>query len=98
MDAAQKHADCRLPELQGQREDTWSSLYRFFERGDGNTVLNRGITAKTLKIACNWSSWARPERAVFLAQIGFPGWKDQVHKAALKRVREATKLISQKRM
>ena len=22
MDAAQKHADCRLPELQGQREDT----------------------------------------------------------------------------
>src|SRR6266404_2908695 len=30
MDAAQKHADCRLPELQGQREDTWSSLYRFF--------------------------------------------------------------------
>jgi death-on-curing protein len=38
---------------------------------------------------------ARPERAVFLAQIGFPGWKDQVHKAALKRVREATNLTSQ---
>jgi hypothetical protein len=38
---------------------------------------------------------ARPERAIFLAQIGFPGWKDQVHKAALKRVREATNLISQ---
>jgi hypothetical protein len=32
MDAAQKHADCRLPELQGQREDTWSSLYRFFRK------------------------------------------------------------------
>jgi hypothetical protein len=28
--AAQKHADSRLPELQGQREDTWSPLYRFF--------------------------------------------------------------------
>jgi len=38
---------------------------------------------------------ARPERAIFLAQIGFPGWKDQVHKAALKRVREATNLTSQ---
>jgi hypothetical protein len=30
MDAAQKHADGRLPKLRGQREDTWSSLYRFF--------------------------------------------------------------------
>jgi hypothetical protein len=30
MDAAQKHADCRLPELRCRREDTWSSLYRFF--------------------------------------------------------------------
>ncbi len=38
---------------------------------------------------------AKPERAIFLAQIGFPGWKDQVHKAALKRVREATNLTSQ---
>jgi hypothetical protein len=28
--AAQKHADSRLPELWGQREDTWSPLYRFF--------------------------------------------------------------------
>jgi hypothetical protein len=30
MDAAQKHADGRLPEHRGQREDTWSSLYCFF--------------------------------------------------------------------
>jgi len=30
MDAAQKHAESRLPEVRGQREDTWSSLYRFF--------------------------------------------------------------------
>jgi hypothetical protein len=30
MDAAQKHADGSVPEIQGQREDTWSSLYRFF--------------------------------------------------------------------
>jgi hypothetical protein len=29
--AAQKHADSRLPELRGQREETWSSLYRFFK-------------------------------------------------------------------
>jgi death-on-curing protein len=38
---------------------------------------------------------ARPEREVFLAQIGFPGWKDQVHKSALKTVREATKLTTE---
>src|ERR1035441_9494321 len=28
--AAQKHADRRLPEVRGRREDTWSPLYRFF--------------------------------------------------------------------
>jgi death-on-curing protein len=38
---------------------------------------------------------ARPEREVFLAQIGFPGWKDQVHKSALKTVREATRLTTE---
>jgi prophage maintenance system killer protein len=37
---------------------------------------------------------ARPEREIFLGQIGFPGWKDQVHKSALKTVREATKLTT----
>jgi death-on-curing protein len=31
---------------------------------------------------------ARPEREVFLGQVGFPGWKDQVRKSALKSVRE----------
>lgn len=36
----------------------------------------------------------RPEREVYLAQVGFPGWKDQVHKSALKTVREATKLTT----
>jgi hypothetical protein len=41
MDAAQKHADGRLPEVRGKREDTWSSLYRFPNRGDGTTRLNR---------------------------------------------------------
>jgi hypothetical protein len=30
MDATQKHADSSLPEVRGQKEDTWSSLYRFF--------------------------------------------------------------------
>src|SRR5258708_7386476 len=30
MDAAQKHTDGRVPDIQGQREDTWTSLYRFF--------------------------------------------------------------------
>lgn len=38
---------------------------------------------------------ARPEREIFLAQIGFPGWKDQVHKSALKTVRTATGLTTQ---
>ena len=38
---------------------------------------------------------AKPEREVFWAQVGFPGWKDQVHKSALKTVREATKLTTQ---
>jgi hypothetical protein len=38
---------------------------------------------------------ARPEREVFLAQIGFPGWKEQVHRSALKTVREATKLTTE---
>jgi len=37
---------------------------------------------------------ARPEREVYLAQVGFPGWKDQVHKSALKTVREATNLTT----
>jgi len=46
MDAAQKHADCRLPEFRCQREDTWSSLYVFSERDDGNTRLNRGNYGK----------------------------------------------------
>lgn len=36
----------------------------------------------------------RPEREVYLAQVGFPGWKDQVHKSALKTVREATGLTT----
>jgi len=36
----------------------------------------------------------KPEREIFLAQVGFPGWKDQVHKAALKTVREAARLTS----
>jgi hypothetical protein len=30
MVAAQKHADGTLPEIRGQREDTWSRLCRFF--------------------------------------------------------------------
>jgi death-on-curing family protein len=38
---------------------------------------------------------ARPEREIFLDQIGFPGWKDQVYKETLKRVRKVTKLTSQ---
>lgn len=38
---------------------------------------------------------AKPEREIFLAQIGFPGWKDQVRKSALKTVREATGLTAQ---
>jgi death-on-curing protein len=37
---------------------------------------------------------ARPEREVYLAQVGFPGWKDQVHRSALKTVREATGLTT----
>jgi death-on-curing family protein len=36
----------------------------------------------------------RPEREVYLAQVGFPGWKDQVHKSALKTIREATGLTT----
>jgi death-on-curing family protein len=36
----------------------------------------------------------KPEREFFVAQVGFPGWKDQVHKAALKTVRESTKLTA----
>lgn len=36
----------------------------------------------------------RPEREKYLAQVGFPGWKDQVHKSALKTVREATGLTT----
>jgi prophage maintenance system killer protein len=35
---------------------------------------------------------AKPEREIYLAQIGFPGWKDQVHRSALKTVRQATGL------
>jgi hypothetical protein len=27
--AAQKHANCRLPDVRYRREDTWSPLYRF---------------------------------------------------------------------
>jgi death-on-curing protein len=38
---------------------------------------------------------SRPEREVFLAQVGFPGWKTQVNRAALKTVREATKLTTE---
>lgn len=38
---------------------------------------------------------AKPEREIFLDQIGFPGWKDQVHRSALKTVRKATGLTSQ---
>ncbi len=38
---------------------------------------------------------ARPEREVYLAQIGFPGWKDQVRNSALKTVRRATNLTTE---
>lgn len=44
--AAQKHADCRVPELRGRREDTWSPLYRFSESDDENTRLNNKYQAK----------------------------------------------------
>lgn len=36
-----------------------------------------------------------PERHVHLAQVGFPGWKEQVHKAALKTIRLATGMTTQ---
>jgi death-on-curing protein len=36
----------------------------------------------------------RREREVYLAQVGFPGWKDQVNRSALKTVREATGLTT----
>jgi hypothetical protein len=36
----------------------------------------------------------RPEGEKYLAQVGFPEWKDQVHKSALKTVREATGLTT----
>jgi hypothetical protein len=44
--AAQKHADCRVPELRGRREGTWSPLYRFSESDDENTRLNNKYQAK----------------------------------------------------
>jgi prophage maintenance system killer protein len=37
---------------------------------------------------------ARPEREVYLGQIGFPGWKDQVNRSAQKTVREVTGLTT----
>jgi prophage maintenance system killer protein len=37
---------------------------------------------------------AKPEREVYLGQIGFPGWKDQVSKSAQKTVREVTGLTT----
>jgi hypothetical protein len=40
MDARQKLADGSLPEVRGQKEDTWSSLTVFSELGDGNIGLN----------------------------------------------------------
>ena len=49
--AAQKHADGRLPELRCQREDTWPSLYRFFQRATvktGDLTTNR--IAKSRKL------------------------------------------------
>jgi death-on-curing protein len=37
---------------------------------------------------------SKPGRVVYLGQIGFPGWKDQISKSALKTVREATGLTT----
>jgi hypothetical protein len=46
MDAAQKHADCRLPELRGQGKILGLHSTVFSERGDGNTRLNAGNYGK----------------------------------------------------
>jgi death-on-curing protein len=42
-----------------------------------------------------WGIGAKPEHEVYLDQIGFPGWKDQVRRSALKTVRQATGLTTQ---
>jgi len=50
MDATQKHADGSLPEVRGQKEDTWSSLYRFFQSSAMEThKLTTKIMAKMPK-------------------------------------------------
>jgi len=60
MDATQKHADDSLPEVRGQKEDTWSSTLPFFQSSAIETHdLTTKIMAKMPKIACNWSSWVR---------------------------------------
>jgi death-on-curing protein len=41
-----------------------------------------------------WGFGAKKEQRIYLAQVGFPGWKDQVSKAALKTIRETVKMTS----
>jgi hypothetical protein len=49
MDAAQKHADSRLPELWPRRKTLGLHSTVFSPRGDGNTRLNRGNYGKNIE-------------------------------------------------
>lgn len=81
------------------RTVTYSELNRALKRHgfelrnpSGNYI--NVVRVEPAKPARLFGIGGRPEREIYLTQVGFPGWKDQVHKSALKRVRKATKLDS----
>ena len=82
------------------RTVTYSELNRALKR-HGYELRNPNgnyiniVRIEAAKLANFLGIGARPEREIFLAQIGFPGWKDQVHKSAMKTAREATGLTTE---
>lgn len=82
------------------RSVTYSELNRAIKRHGFELTCPNGnyinvVRVEQAKPGVFLGIGSKPERKTFLAQVGFPGWKDQVHKAALKTVREATKLTTE---
>jgi len=82
------------------RTVTYSELNRAlkkhgFELRNPNGNFINVVRIEPAKPAGFFGFGAKPEREIFLGQVGFPGWKDQIRGSALKTVRQATGLTTQ---
>jgi prophage maintenance system killer protein len=85
------------PKDLSSRSVTYSELNRNlkrrgFELRNPNGNYINVVRVEPARPARLFGIGAKSEREFFLGQVGFPGWKEQVHKSAMKTIREKTKL------